>query len=283
MEVIKKNKKNSFIRFAIRRLRQLLALTILVAVIAWLISQLDQSLHRTSFITGWSLLGIVGLLMSYNIFKRLTFIPILGSSRAWMQIHIYFGFASVVVFLFHIGFRIPNGQFEMLLAGVFLFVSASGFYGLYITRVVPKKLTAVGQEVVFETIPGARRSIRDQAKEVAITFASKAPALADFYLERLATFFETRRGLVYFAVPNGRLKRSLIRELDSIDRYIPEDGRQPSEQLKELITRKDDLDFHQAMQGRLKIWLFGHIAATYGLLALAVFHTLLVYSFHGGL
>lgn len=271
------------IQFAVRRIRQLAALAILIAVVAWLLSQLDRTLHRTSFITGWSLIGVIGLLTCYNLRKRLAFLPFLGSSRAWMQIHIYFGFVAVVVFLFHIGFRVPDGKFEILLASLFMFVSVSGFYGLYITRVVPKKLTAVKEEVIFERIPGIRFQLREQAKEITTSCAKLAPALVDFYLEKLATFFESKRGMVYYAIPNGRWKRSLIRELNNMDRYLPEDGRKPSQQLKELISRKDDLDFHHAMQGRLKIWLFGHIASTYGMLVLAIFHTVLVHSFHGGL
>lgn len=277
-----KNNKTGFLRFMVRRIRQLAALATLLAVVAWVVAQLDQSLYRTSFITGWTLLGLVGLLMSYNLRKKLTFLPFLGSSRAWMQIHIYFGLAAVVVFLFHIGLRIPNGKFETLLASLFLVVSVSGFYGLYITRVIPKKLTAVHQEVIFERIPSLRQQIRQQAREIAVQSATLAPAIADFYVQRLASFFEGRRSLLYYALPTGHTRRSLMREMNSLDRYLPENGRQSSEQLKDLISRKDDLDFHQAMQGRLKIWLFVHIAATYGMLVLAVFHTILVHAFHGG-
>ena len=272
-----------FIKFAIRRIRQLTALAILVGIVAFMISRLDQSLQRTSFITGWSLLGVVLLLSCYGLRKRLSFIPILGSSRAWMQIHIYFGFVAVVVFLFHIGFRVPDGRFEILLAGLFAFVSLSGFYGLYITRVVPKKLTAVSEEFVFERIPSLRVQLKERAHEIVFGCAKFAPALVDFYLDKLASFFESPRGAVYYAIPNGRLKRSLMRELSNIDRYLPEDGRKPSQELKSLISKKDDLDFHFAMQGRLKLWLFAHIAATYSMLILAIFHTVLVHAFHGGL
>ena len=276
-----RRKKTKLIRFLARRLRQLVAIALLLGVVAFLVAQLDRSLHRTPFITGWTLLGVVGLLMSYNLRKRLTFLPFLGSSRAWMQIHIYFGFTAVVIFLFHIGFRLPDGKFESLLAILFLFVSVSGFYGLYITRVVPRKLTSVNEEVVFERIPSMRSQIQKQAREISVNCAKLAPAVADFYLQRLAAFFEGRRSVLYYALPTGHLKRSLMRELNNIDRYLSKTGRQPSEELKNLISRKDDLDFHQAMQGRLKLWLFVHIATTYGMLVLAVFHVVLVHAFHG--
>ena len=68
-----------------------------------------------------------------------------------------------------------------------------------------------------------------------------------------------------------------------MNRYLPEDGRESSKQLIELVSKKDDLDYHLAMQGRLKIWLFVHIATTYSMLIFAAFHTVLVHAFHGGL
>ena len=44
---------------------------------------------------------------------------------------------------------------------------------------------------------------------------------------------------------------------------------------------KDQLDFHQAMQGLLKGWLFVHIPLTYALLLFALVHLVLVYAFSG--
>lgn len=273
----------NLIKFAYRRIRQLIALALLIATVSLIVHQLDTSLQRTSFITGWGLMSVVGLLTCYNLRKRLSFLSFLGSSRSWLQIHVYFGFLAVVVFLFHIGFRIPNGKFELILTGLFMFVSLSGFYGLYITRIIPKKLTAVKDEAVYEQIPSLRRTVRTQAEHIVHSCTSFAPALADFYMEKLAYFFESPRSLIYYAVPNGRQKRALLLELSNMDRYLPENGRDSSKQLMALIHRKDDLDYHHAMQGRLKIWLFFHIAATYSMILFAVFHTVLVHAFHGGI
>jgi hypothetical protein len=49
-----------------------------------------------------------------------------------------------------------------------------------------------------------------------------------------------------------------------------------------LIRRRDDLDFHSALQWRLKVWLFVHIGLTYPLVALACFHGWLAQLFDGG-
>ena len=273
----------SLLKFLHRRIRHLVALSILIAVICFILAQYDTSLRRTSYITGWSLASIVLLLTCYNLRKRLTFLPILGSSRAWMQIHIYFGILAVVVFLFHIGFRVPDGRFEQSMAALFLFVSASGFYGLYITRVVPKKLTAVSGEYIYEQIPQLRRKIRNQAVQIVEECSPYAPSLAQLYLDKLAAFFDRPRGVLFYAVPNGRTRRSLMLQLNNMDRYLPEEGHSPKQKLIDLVSQKDDLDYHYAMQGRLKLWLFVHIGTTYSMIVFAVFHTVMVHAFHGGL
>ena len=54
-----------------------------------------------------------------------------------------------------------------------------------------------------------------------------------------------------------------------------------AKRLRRLVERKDKLDYANALQTVLKVWLFVHIPATYGLILLALLHLLLVYSFGG--
>ena len=54
------------------------------------------------------------------------------------------------------------------------------------------------------------------------------------------------------------------------------------ERLFALVRRKDDLDFHEARQRLLKLWLFVHIGLTYALVLLALLHGLLAHAFRGG-
>ena len=72
-------------------------------------------------------------------------------------------------------------------------------------------------------------------------------------------------------------------QLNNMDRYLPEEGHSPKQKLIDLVSQKDDLDYHYAMQGRLKLWLFVHIGTTYSMIVFAVFHTVMVHAFHGGL
>ena len=71
--------------------------------------------------------------------------------------------------------------------------------------------------------------------------------------------------------------------IGELDRYLSRPGRETGRQLARLVREKDDLDYHRALQGRLKLWLFVHIGLTYGLLFAAILHGVLAHSFGGGL
>ena len=81
--------------------------------------------------------------------------------------------------------------------------------------------------------------------------------------------------------PTSALRRSLMREMQDLRRYLSEPEQAGCERLFTLVRRKDDLDFHDARQRALKLWLFGHIGLTYALLLLAVLHAVLAHAFAG--
>ena len=51
------------------------------------------------------------------------------------------------------------------------------------------------------------------------------------------------------------------------------------DQLAGLLREKRRLDFHYALQGILKAWLFVHIPFTYSLLIFSIVHLILVFGF----
>ena len=74
----------------------------------------------------------------------------------------------------------------------------------------------------------------------------------------------------------------MLAELTEVKRYLSEPERETCEQLFAFVRRRDDLDYHAAMQWRLKAWLFVHIGLTYPLLLVASMHGLLAHLFDGG-
>lgn len=260
---------------------------LLVAVLAglwiWIRAQ-EGRLASTTFATGYILLAAVFFLSLYNIRKKLAFLP-LGSSTAWLQWHIYIGMGTVGVFAMHAGTTWPTGWIDQSLAVIYLLTVGSGLIGLYLTRTIPPQLARVGQEILYEKIPAFRRQVWQQADEAVLTSvsASGATTLAEFYAAKLYGYFRRSRGALYFLRPTSALRRSLMREMRDMQRYLSEPELDSCERLFTFIRRKDDLDFHDARQKALKLWLFAHIALTYALVLLAVLHTILAHAFHGGL
>jgi hypothetical protein len=210
-------------------------------------------------------------------------LPRLGTAAQWMQCHIYVGLASFALFAAHVQWRIPDGKFESLLAIVFLAVGTSGVYGLYLTMVMPKRLTAIKQQVIYEQIPHKRYQLAVSARQLLLGAANPNEILSRYYINKVARFLERPRGIWFWLLPSARHCKRLIQEIRGLDRYLAVADRSVSQSLMQIVREKDDLDYHYAIQGQLKCWLFVHIALTYSLLSLAALHIVLVHAFSGGL
>jgi len=264
-------------------MRNAVLITLALFAIGTLVVWQNRNLIHSTFTTGYILLGSLLLLTAFGMRKRIPSIAQLGSAAFWMQMHIYVGLATFVIFGFHVGWRIPNGGFELLLTTLYLIVAVSGVYGLYATRTIPRKLTAINDEVIYERIPSFRAKLAVEARAAVVEACQHSDVLARFYRNRLAEYFERPRSLAYLANPNGRLRRQLMSEIDDLDRYLSSDQRSLSRQLSQMVKKKDDLDYHAAQQGRLKIWLFAHIGFTYSLLLVSIVHGVMAHAFAGGL
>jgi hypothetical protein len=271
------------VNFTRRRIRNL-GLTAMAVAAVWLWTRAqDRSLGTSAFSTGYLLLATVLFLALYNARKKLPFLP-LGNSAAWLQWHLYAGIGSVGLFALHAGIPWPAGVLNSTLAIFYLATVASGLVGLYLTRSIPRQLSRIGEEVIYERIPVLQMQVRTQAGSAVLesVTASGATTLADFYVARLFDFFHRPRGARYFLRPTTARRRSLMHELTTVRRYLSDHEQSACERLFALIRRKDDLDFHEARQRLLKNWLFVHIGLTYGLVALALLHGLLALAFRGG-
>lgn len=189
--------------FTGRRRRNLCFTLVGLGILAVIVAAQNQILVRSSFTTGYLLLGCLVFLAAFNLRKKLPFLPMIGSAAFWMQLHIYVGLSTFAIFGFHLAWHVPNGMFEIFLAILYLTVAGSGVYGLYATRVLPKRLTAMPEEVIFEKIPWLRREIARQAKTIVSSGGESTEVLATFYANRLARYFERPRNFAYLVNPTG--------------------------------------------------------------------------------
>ncbi len=261
-----------------------------VAVVVWM-AWLDRSLARSGHATGYALYTMVLFLAAYNLRKKLPSLP-LGSSAGWMQAHLWTGMGSGMIFWWHLtaqhpaggGLSWPSGWIEGLLAFLFLATFTSGLIGLYLTRTIPKQITRTGEPFIYERIPRLRAQVRNEARATVLraVHATGATTLADYYADRLHGFFARPRSLAYWWRPTSATRKRLFDELTAIDRLSTEGEHMAGERLFKLVRRKDDLDFHESRQGLLKLWVFAHVALTWGLILFGALHGLLAVAFRGG-
>ncbi len=266
-----------------RRIRFAL-LTAAAAALVWSVAALrDRALRPSSFLSGWSLLALVLFLSGYALRKKVPVIP-LGSAATWLRFHAWAGLLGIAVYGVHTGFRLPQGQMEATLATLFLAVSASGVLGLFLSRVVPARLARKGQEVVFERIPWHLRDVRRRAEDLMLASVGVANqrTLADYYQRRLHRFFARPRNYWKHVVQSNRHARAIMTELRDLDRYLNDAEKRMSADLLKLVWEKDDLDYHHALQGTLKAWLFVHVPLTCALLVFAALHAFVALAFTGG-
>jgi len=251
------------------------------AVALFLHEKFRGALPTYAYLTGWVLFLAMIVLTLFNARKRLPFLP-LGNAETWLQIHIYGGFFTVVLFLIHLNFRIPTGAFEITLACLFGIVTVSGIVGLLLSRVLPRRLSTRGGEVIFEKIPALRFALREQAEAIALGEKTASPAIAEFYVRRLAPFFASPQNFSKHLFESRRPLNALLAETDDLCRYLNEAERANLEKLAQLVRQKDGLDYHFALQSALKLWLFVHLPFTYGLMIFTLLHIVLVFAFSGG-
>jgi len=269
----------SFARRRIRNVLISLALAAGVVMVDWLYR---LSMRPSSFLSGWTLAAVILLLAGYNLRKRLPMLP-LGSSAAWLQLHIYAGLLTGVLFAVHVGYRLPNGRLEGTLAVLYCGVFLSGIGGLFLSRTLAARLTSHGEEVLYDRIPVFARRIRDEVHDLVLNCISESETsmIPEFYRRRLQTFFARPRFAVHHLFHSVRPFRAALLEIQSQDRYLNDRERSVMREIEERFRLKDALDYQYTLQTTLKYWLFLHVPLTYALLIFAAAHVLLVYAYFG--
>jgi uncharacterized membrane protein len=263
-------------------MRSLVITALVVVLIAYWLRWLDVHLYRASYASGYLLFGLVAFLALFNLRKKLPSLP-LGSASTWLQSHLYVGIIAGAVFGMHLAWRVPNGWFEGLLAVTFMMTFVSGIVGLVVSRRVPHLLNRVRHQVIYERSPAIRRLLAERSRQTVLesVAASGGTTLADFYTAKLFDFFARPRPLGYFVLPSSARRKQLLADMQHLDRYLSPSEKTACERLFAMVRRKDDLDFQEVQQRRVKLWLFGHIALTYALIVFATVHGVLALAFRG--
>lgn len=266
------------------RRRLNVALTILLGlVLLTAFAVYDASLYQGAFLTGWVLLVVMAFLALFGLRKKITMLP-LGDASTWMQLHVYVGWLVIVIFAEHVGWGIPTGWLEIALAALFVLVAGSGAVGISLVRFLPPRLTRRGEEVIFQRIPTFIAELSREAEDLVLeaTKETQSSTIADFYMSQLSSFFDGPHNRLRHLFASRRARFQLMNEIDNLERYLNRQEREYAEQLRDLIIKKDELDFHYSLKLALKAWLLVHVPATYSLFIVVALHVVVVYAFSGG-
>jgi hypothetical protein len=254
---------------------------IVISTIAWALNLVLQvSLRESAIYSGFLLFAVVLGLTIFNSRKKLPFLPLVRAST-WLQVHIYVGYFCFFIFLLHIHFSRPRGALEIALAAVFCVVVFSGFFGIFISRLLPSRLTLSGEPLIHERIPAYRREIQQEV-EALIRKAeteTQSSTLADFYLVELRPFFQ--RLPTAFDALGGIDRRvdRLLKKLHALNRYLNDAEKAIATEMRDWIETAQNVHFQYAAQRLLKLWLFVHIPFTYSLILLALVHAVLAITY----
>ncbi|WP_028794487.1 hypothetical protein [Thalassobaculum salexigens] len=269
--------------FARRRIRNGTIVGIAAALLVATAHLAETTLHDTRFVTGWILLILIAALALFEARRRIPVLP-LGSASAWEQVHIYAGWFAVAVFLTHTGFGLPDGPFEVALWIPFVAVAISGTVGIWLNRILPRRMRDHGARELYDRIATRRAEIAAEAQALAIASArdTASVTIADYYQKELSVYFQRpRNALSHLTGYHGHQRRQL-QQIRSLHRYVDASGRDTLERLCELVEAKDDLDYQYAAQMALRFWLFAHVPLAHALLILMVIHAVLAYAFQVG-
>lgn len=266
------------LNFRNRRKLSLVVTSVAIAITYAMATYLDGRLAHASYFTGGVLLACLLLLVLFGVRRRLPVLAV-GNAATWLQIHLYVGVFSVGVYAMHVPVIVADGIFESGLSIAFLAVSVSGAYGIWASRTLPKRLTAVDGQHRFDRVGWHRTQIAATAQSLLddLHEASGMRVLGSFYKKYLDPFFVSSPSMAYVCFPTGIRKRRLLSGLKELDRYLEDDSRQTAGRFAALVRRRDDLDYQFALQLRLRLWVVIHSVMSIALIAGAIVHTVIVF------
>ena len=243
----------------------------------------DIGLHDFQFFNGWTLVTCIVVMMLLTWRKKVVILP-LGRVRFWLLVHYYVGFLTVAVFIVHTKYEFPGSLLNWLLWSLFVLVSVSGLLGAAISKILPPRLEAQSERILFDRIPLFRAQLAAQADAIARESVQdgNTRSIARLYMDTLSDFFAGPRNIVAHLAASKVPQSRLLGQLSAIERYLDDAGKDRLQKMRDLVEAKSNLDFHYTNGGLLRLWLFVHVPATYALLVAIVVHVVLAYAFAAG-
>jgi len=231
-----------------------------------------------------------------------------GRAQTWMRGHLWLGFISFALILFHAGFHFGVGLTKILL-WLFALVFASGIVGAVLQHFMPRLTTQrIPLETIYEQIGSVRAQLIAEARELVeeassalaggasqatpqqraeaasagtmggLTVASSLQMDEDARL-KLQEFFG-HEILPYIAKGGSKGKALADRNqsqamFQQLRLLLPPKLHPAVDDLENICEEKRELDLQTQYHRILHVWLLVHIPASYALLLLGTVHAVM--------
>jgi hypothetical protein len=231
---------------------------------------------------------LIGLLLGYGVRKR-QYRSRRGTMEAWLQSHVYLGLLSLVVVLYHSGFRFEDKVAVTALV-VLSLVVLTGLFGAILYTTVPRLLTDVQGDATPEElsveVQRFNRSMARLAKGRSPTFRRIHERLAEEMRPRPLSGWRILFRPVRLAIRRGagdggaedsgwtELLRRVEKDEQEDLRELLVRSRQAREQLHRLVAQ-------QRYKNLLEVWLYAHVPLSLALAVLVLAHLVAVFYYRG--
>jgi hypothetical protein len=205
----------------------------------------------------------------YPLRRRLMSWPF-GNAQRWLQFHIYGGGLACLFVLFHVGFRLPGGQFGWWLLLLSLWTTATGLVGVYLQKYVPVVLASnLSAEAIYERIPELSTRLVGEADRLLVG----APDLIQrFYSGDLRKWLGTLAPSWSYVLDVRADRDRRMAPFREMSTFIPEQDRGRLADLQAIVGEKMELDIHYSLQRLLRVWIPLHAVPAIVLMGMLIVH-----------
>ncbi len=249
--------------------------------------------------------GLLGLRKKFPVWR-------VGRAQSWMRGHLWLGFLSFPLILFHGAFHF-GGALTRLLMWLFVFVWISGILGAALQHFMPRFQTAqLPMETIYEQIERVRHQLTEEAGQLVgeicsalegevsraserqramsasagtqggLTVASGLQAnqqvstqLRQFLNEEMRPYLE-RAGAHSMTLGQGAQAQKMFQQFRVL---LPPELHSNLDDLENICEEKRQLDKQSRLHKILHGWLLVHIPLSYALLLLGAVHAVVALKF----
>lgn len=228
-------------------------------------------------------LGTVGALLIlwllwFGVRKRRYATGTATTLLAWLSAHVYLGATLIVIATLHAAFEV-GWNVHTLAYALMLFVIFSGFYGVYVYLVVPRRLTDNLGEHTRSSLLLQIADLDKQARELALGLPDTFNRLV------LTAAQETRIGGSWLRQLSGRDPACpttvAVDRLQALGKSLRGEEARLNQQVYTVLLRKQEMltkvRRDVAFKARIDLWLYFHVPASLALLAALIAHVLSVF------